>query len=136
MTCEPVIDCYDFRAGGSSARHEEFVGAMVLNLAKCTLVLGLIVTLSGVCKAPAALAAPQLTVLHSFAGGNDGRNVSGPLVRDAKGAIYGSTTEGGLYDRGTVFKLTPSTASDGEWKRRHCMTSAVERRASGLESIC
>jgi uncharacterized repeat protein (TIGR03803 family) len=90
---------------------------MVLNLAKCTLVFGLIVTLSGVCKAPAALAAPQLTVLHSFAGGNDGRNVSGPLVRDAKGAIYGSTTEGGLYDRGTVFKLTPSTASDGEWKR-------------------
>jgi uncharacterized repeat protein (TIGR03803 family) len=29
------------------------------------------------------------------------------LVRDAAGNLYGTTTSGGRFDKGTVFKLSP-----------------------------
>jgi uncharacterized repeat protein (TIGR03803 family) len=47
------------------------------------------------------------TLLHSFAGGKaDGQApfISG-LLRDAKGNLYGATSEGGPFDFGIVFKL-------------------------------
>jgi uncharacterized repeat protein (TIGR03803 family) len=48
------------------------------------------------------------TVLYSFGGSPDGANPSfGYLIRDAKGNLYGTTENGGAYDVGTVFKLTP-----------------------------
>lgn len=65
------------------------------------------------------------TVLYSFLGGrDDGASPSG-LVRDQRGALYGTTSLGGIYHRhdcrdqtyprydgcGTVFKLTPSGSS-------------------------
>jgi uncharacterized repeat protein (TIGR03803 family) len=48
------------------------------------------------------------TVLYSFAGNPDGSNPSGGLVRDAQGNLYGTTSFGGAYYYGTVFKLTPN----------------------------
>jgi uncharacterized repeat protein (TIGR03803 family) len=46
------------------------------------------------------------TVLYSFSGGTDGgQPLLGYLVRDAKGNLYGTTTFGGTYGQGTVFKL-------------------------------
>jgi uncharacterized repeat protein (TIGR03803 family) len=45
------------------------------------------------------------TVLYTFTGGTDGENPNGPLVRDASGNLYGTTTYGGAYTSGTVFKL-------------------------------
>jgi uncharacterized repeat protein (TIGR03803 family) len=53
----------------------------------------------------------QETVLHSFSGSpNDGYGPFGRLLLDAHGNLYGSTTQGGTYGTGTIFKLTPSGA--------------------------
>src|SRR5207253_5645914 len=48
------------------------------------------------------------TVLHSFNLPPDGFIPVGVLVLDAAGNLYGTTTGGGFYGLGTVFKLTPS----------------------------
>ena len=46
------------------------------------------------------------TVLYSFTGFADGGfPYSGYLVRDGSGNLYGTTYQGGAYNRGTVFKL-------------------------------
>ena len=44
-------------------------------------------------------------VLHSFNGGTDGVNPYAGLVRDREDNLYGTTTYGGSYGQGTVFKL-------------------------------
>jgi uncharacterized repeat protein (TIGR03803 family) len=44
------------------------------------------------------------TVLHTFSG-SDGQSPVGPLTRDTKGNIYGTTQFGGAFDNGTVYKL-------------------------------
>jgi len=51
-------------------------------------------------------------VLHSFSG-DDGWQVVGGLVFDTNGNLYGTTTQGGAYGYGIVFKLSPN--SDGSW---------------------
>jgi uncharacterized repeat protein (TIGR03803 family) len=49
------------------------------------------------------------TVLHSFAAGADGAYpYFAGVVLDKAGNIYGTTTQGGTNNLGTVFKLTPS----------------------------
>jgi uncharacterized repeat protein (TIGR03803 family) len=48
------------------------------------------------------------TILHSFGASGDGFTPLAGLVFDKKGNLYGTTYEGGAYDYGTVFKLTPS----------------------------
>jgi uncharacterized repeat protein (TIGR03803 family) len=45
------------------------------------------------------------TVLHSFKGGADGVGPNGGVVRDAAGNLYGTTSYGGSFNFGTVFKL-------------------------------
>ncbi len=52
-----------------------------------------------------------VTTLHSF-DGTDGSSPNGNLIFDAAGNLYGTTPEGGTYDGGTVFELTPSS---GGW---------------------
>jgi uncharacterized repeat protein (TIGR03803 family) len=47
------------------------------------------------------------TVLYSFAGGSDGEYPQAGLAEDAQGNFYGTTTEGGADNLGTVFKLAP-----------------------------
>lgn len=44
-------------------------------------------------------------VLYSFTGGADGGYAASWLVEDAKGNLYGTTSDGGAYGYGTVFKL-------------------------------
>jgi uncharacterized repeat protein (TIGR03803 family) len=51
-----------------------------------------------------------ISVLHSFTGGKDGGLPLGTLVMDPAGNLYGTTERGGLYEYGTVFKLTPNSA--------------------------
>ena len=52
------------------------------------------------------------TVLYSFHGfgsqSHDGYYPLGGLIMDTAGNLYGTTAQGGTYDLGTVFKLTPS----------------------------
>jgi uncharacterized repeat protein (TIGR03803 family) len=49
----------------------------------------------------------HLTTLHSF-DGTDGFRPLATLVQATNGYFYGTTTEGGVYNRGTVFKIAPS----------------------------
>jgi uncharacterized repeat protein (TIGR03803 family) len=51
----------------------------------------------------------SVTTLHSF-DGTDGSEPNGGLIFDAEGNLYGTTPDGGVYDVGTVFKLTPGSA--------------------------
>jgi uncharacterized repeat protein (TIGR03803 family) len=54
------------------------------------------------------------SVLWTFTGGNDGGEPSGRLTLDAKGNLYGTTTEGGTGVVGTVFELSPNGKSWAE----------------------
>ena len=55
----------------------------------------------------AALAQGDLRVLHHF-GYGDGSYPDTDLVVDATGALYGMTVQGGDYNSGTVFQMSPS----------------------------
>jgi uncharacterized repeat protein (TIGR03803 family) len=48
------------------------------------------------------------TVLHSFTGEPDGGNPAAGLVRDVSGNLYGTTSQGGTSNAGTVFRLDPA----------------------------
>ena len=48
------------------------------------------------------------TVVYSFTGGADGAAPEAGLVRDLKGNLYGTTSTGGAYGHGTVFKIGPT----------------------------
>lgn len=49
------------------------------------------------------------TILHSFGGDSeDGAFPFAGVILDAQGNLYGTTASGGAYNRGTVFKVTPS----------------------------
>jgi uncharacterized repeat protein (TIGR03803 family) len=59
------------------------------------------------------------TVLHSFTGGIDGSvDGEGPfrgLIPDKAGNLYGTTEDGGSGNGGTVFEVSPPTATSGAW---------------------
>jgi uncharacterized repeat protein (TIGR03803 family) len=50
------------------------------------------------------------TVLHSFAGNHHGGDGGSPFAGliSVDGTFYGTTSEGGAHDKGTVFAITPS----------------------------
>jgi uncharacterized repeat protein (TIGR03803 family) len=48
----------------------------------------------------------QETTLHSFTGGSDGESPRAPVIRDAKGNLYGTTLAQANGGSGTVFKLS------------------------------
>ncbi len=51
-------------------------------------------------------------ILHHFRQNpNDGFGAVGGVVLDAQGNLYGTTMEGGLYQAGTVYELTPANGS-------------------------
>ncbi len=56
------------------------------------------------------------TVLYAFKSGTDGSMPSGPLIEDANGAFYGTTSAGGTPSgsSGTVYKLAPGTGGYSE----------------------
>src|SRR5664279_3075021 len=60
-------------------------------------------------------AAAQENILHNF-NGTDGAGPQAGLVMDAAGNLYGTTYNGGTYNYGTVFELTP--AAGGGWTER------------------
>jgi len=57
--------------------------------------------------------AVEFKVLYKFQGGVDGAYPYASLIFDAAGNLYGTTNYGGVYDYGTVFRLTPNP--DGSW---------------------
>jgi uncharacterized repeat protein (TIGR03803 family) len=52
-------------------------------------------------------------VLYWFRGGYDGRQPHSGLIFDGAGNLYGTTSGGGAFREGTVFKLTPNQG--GAW---------------------
>ncbi len=59
---------------------------------------------------PTIIAQPQITslsLLHSFAGDNDGANPYDGLIQGTDGRLYGTASAGGLNDNGTVFAVNP-----------------------------
>jgi uncharacterized repeat protein (TIGR03803 family) len=57
------------------------------------------------------------TVLYNFQGATakDGSGPQGTLIFDSTGALYGTTSSGGAYGYGTVFKLAPPSVQGGAW---------------------
>ena len=56
-------------------------------------------------------------ILHNFNdNGKDGLTPDSNLTFDKAGNLYGTTRVGGLYNAGTVFRLTPTTG--GGWSER------------------
>lgn len=56
------------------------------------------------------------TVLHSFGAGNDGTLPTAGVIFDASGNLYGTTSSGGIHERGTVFELMPG--ANGKWTEK------------------
>lgn len=54
-------------------------------------------------------------VLHSFHGKADGADPEASLIADADGNLYGTTSMGGKYGAGTVFRLARPKAEDEAW---------------------
>ena len=49
-----------------------------------------------------------ITILHPFAGGADGASPYGALILASDGNFYGTTSQGGACDCGTLFRMTPA----------------------------
>jgi len=56
-----------------------------------------------------AAAQPEYKVVHSFSGA-DGSSPAAALLRASDGYFYGTTEIGGLYDKGTIFRVDESGA--------------------------
>ncbi len=69
--------------------------------------LCLAIALSSMALGAVAAQAQTFTVLFSF-NNSDGANPQASLILDAQGNVYGTTSNGGTYSFGTVFKLDPS----------------------------
>jgi uncharacterized repeat protein (TIGR03803 family) len=57
----------------------------------------------------------QMRMLHSFSGADGGNPLAG-LVADAVGNLYGTTSQGGDWNCGTVFKLSPGKNTTWNYK--------------------
>jgi len=64
-----------------------------------------------------AVTATTFTSLYTFAGGADGQTPLAGLLRDKKGALYGTTFWGGTTNHGTVFRLTPPVGAQTQWNK-------------------
>jgi uncharacterized repeat protein (TIGR03803 family) len=85
------------------------------------LTLSLSISLSTFSRASAAE-----RVLHRFSGANDGHNPYAGLIRDPNGNLYGTTVEGGRYEYGAVFELSP--AKNGNWTERVIHNFSLEAK--------
>src|ERR1041384_1041407 len=69
----------------------------------------LVVALVGIATAflPSHAASAGFKVLFSFQGGSDGAYPFVGLLRDNSGNLYGTTSNGGDKNRGTIFRVAP-----------------------------
>jgi len=74
-----------------------------------------VVTLTAVVAAlvGSVRSADNFRVLHAFTNGADGGSSWAGLIIDAQGHLYGTTSVGGAFVAGTVFKLSPGL--NGKW---------------------
>jgi len=81
---------------------------MTQHVGRALEVLALMVVLFCVLTPSVAQAAASYSVLYRFTRGADGSQVVAPVIRATDGNFYGTTFNGGAYDKGVVFKLTPA----------------------------
>jgi uncharacterized repeat protein (TIGR03803 family) len=55
------------------------------------------------------------TNLYTFSGAGNGYHPNGSLIADAAGNLDGTTSEGGQYNVGTVYEVSPPAQSGGSW---------------------
>jgi len=71
------------------------------------------------------------TVLHSFAGKNDGSTPYAGVVFDPQGNLYGTTYGGGSAGLGVVYRLAPQVS--GSWKEALLHTFQGQSAGDGAE---
>ena len=89
-------------------KYTKFLGA-----ASAALMIVIIVTLV---LAHEAWAQSKFKTLYTFKGGTDGSLAMAGLVLDQAGNLYGTTSQGGTHNAGTLFTLIPN--ADGSWKKK------------------
>src|SRR5580704_1343975 len=52
-----------------------------------------------------SMRAQSFHVIHNFTGGTDGANALNGLMMSASGYMYGTTSGGGAYNNGTVYRI-------------------------------
>ncbi len=57
-----------------------------------------------------SMRAQSFNVIHNFTGGTDGANPLNGLMMGAGGNMYGTTSAGGAYNNGSVFRIGPTGA--------------------------
>ncbi len=70
------------------------------------------------CATTLPLTAQTFTVLTSFNGVDGARPDFESLVQGLDGNLYGTTTQGGAHDVGTIFKITSGGAVTGSIQDR------------------
>jgi len=60
----------------------------------------------------------SIDVLAAFSNPKGPINPNGGVYIDKTGAVYGTSSSGGVYGFGTFFKLTPPTAEHTVWTER------------------
>jgi uncharacterized repeat protein (TIGR03803 family) len=93
-------------------RHSLLLGESFRTLVSTRAVLAVVIAVA-LAAAPGTWAQPKYKTLHEFTGGMDGAYSTAGLILDAQGNLYGTTTRGGSFDGGSVFRLTPR--ADGSW---------------------
>jgi len=71
-------------------------------------------------------AAGTLMTLHAFIGSRDGASPSAPLIQAADGRIYGTTTQGGGFGGGTVFRLDAAGTLTTLYAFRHPLQNGTD----------
>ena len=72
------------------------------------------------------------SVIYSFSGYADGSQPYGGVIFDSSGNLYGTTSAGGQYFKGTVFELTPSNGGWSETVLHSFQTSEGTFPVGGL----
>jgi uncharacterized repeat protein (TIGR03803 family) len=81
---------------------------------------------------PKAAGGWNLTSLHNFAGGTDGRNPWCNVIFDSAGNLYGTAFYGGANENGVVFELSP--AGKG-WTENILYTFASDGNGDGANPV-
>lgn len=72
-------------------------------------------------------------VLYTFSGGSDGGYSYSALVFDAAGNLYGTTFQGGDFEEGTVYRLSPG--GNGQWTETVLHSFHVQDGANPYASL-
>src|SRR5580658_6375393 len=85
--------------------------AIARNLSAALLIFTAFSAAPGTAQPPS----PTLTTLYTFTGGSDGESPLAALLTGKGGVLYGTTYQGGTWNEGTVYSLTPPAAPGGTW---------------------